>query len=386
MTTTRNILGVKVPKKLKPVFLIMILLLAIVLAAGLVHVNFQVRETFGLPGRSVNPISALKYSLTLFNGRDKMLAVAPGNGLWEEKVSVEPDQSIQQLCANLEQSNLVESASLTCTYLIYSGKDRNIQPGNYTIPMGINAIDTANLISDATRRDKQFIIYAGWRLEEIAAMIDGLGFSFDAADFLTFVTAPPDSYKEQLQIPPGMTLEGYFLPGNYSVKPDISLQDFVAEILTRFKTTVLTEEFEKDLQRSGLTLHQAITMASIIQRETLDEEEMPMIASVFYNRLEINMPLETDPTVQFALGYDAQKNTWWKSPLTFTDLEVNSPYNTYRNPGLPPGPISNPSLAALKAAVAPAETDFLFFRAKCDGSLTHNFSKTYEEHLNFGCD
>jgi len=302
----------------------------------------------------------LKYSLELFNGRDKMLAVAPGIGLREEKVSVEPDQSIQQLCANLEQRNLVESASLTCTYLIYSGKDRTIQPGNYTIPMGINAIDTANLISDATRRDKQFIIYAGWRLEEIAAMIDGLGLSFDATDFLTFVTAPPDSYKEQLQIPPGMTLEGYFLPGNYSVKPDISLQDFVAEILTRFKTTVLTEEFEKDLQRSGLTLHQAITMASIIQRETLAEEEMPLIASVFYNRLEINMPLETDPTVQFALGYDAQKNTWWKSPLTFTDLEVNSPYNTYRNPGLPPGPISNPSLAALRAAVAPAETDFLF--------------------------
>jgi len=383
LTTTRNIPGVKVPKKRKPVFLIMILLLAIVLAAGLVHVSFQVRETFGLPGRSVNPISALKYSLELFNGRDKMLAVAPGIGLREEKVSVEPDQSIQQLCANLEQRNLVESASLTCTYLIYSGKDRTIQPGNYTIPMGINAIDTANLISDVTRRDKQFIIYAGWRLEEIAAMIDGLGLSFDAADFLTFVTAPPDSYKEQLQIPPGMTLEGYFLPGNYSVKPDISLQDFVAEILTRFKTTVLTEEFERDLQRSGLTLHQAITMASIIQRETLDEEEMPMIASVFYNRLEINMPLETDPTVQFALGYDAQKNTWWKSPLTFTDLEVNSPYNTYRNPGLPPGPISNPSLAALRAAVAPAETDFLFFRAKCDGSLTHNFSKTYEEALEF---
>lgn len=374
------------PKKRKPVFLIMLLLLAIVFAAGLVYVNFQVRETFGLPGRSVNPISALKYSLTLFNGRDKMLSVAPGNGLWEEKVSVEPDQSIQQLCANLEQSNLVESASLTCTYLIYSGKDRNIQPGNYTIPTGINAIDIANLISDATRRDKQFIIYAGWRLEEIAAMIDGLGFSFDAADFLTFVTAPPDSYKEQLQIPPWMTLEGYFFPGNYSMKPDISLQNFVAEILTRFKTTVLTEEFEKDLQRSGLTLHQAITMASIIQRETLVEEEMPLIASVFYNRLEINMPLETDPTVQFAIGYDEQKNTWWKTPLTFTDLEINSPYNTYRHTGLPPGPISNPSLAALKAAVAPAETDFLFFRAKCDGSLTHNFSKTYEEHLNFGCD
>jgi len=375
-----------VPKKRKPVFLLFFLLLAIVMAAGLFYVNYKTREIYGFPGKSVSSISALKHVLVLYQGREKKLATSPGNGLLEEKVTVEPDHSIQQLCANLEQRNLVSSANLTCTYLIYSRKDRIIQPGNYTIPLGLNAKNIADLISDVTQRDKQFIIYAGWRLEEIAAMIDGLGLSFSAADFLTLATAPPESYREQLQIPPWMTLEGYFFPGIYSMKPDISLQDFVAEMLARFKTTVFTEEFEKELQNSGLTLHQAITMASIIQRETLAEEEMPTIASVFYNRLEIGMQLETDPTVQYTLGYDAQKNTWWKSPLTFTDLEVNSPYNTYRNPGLPPGPISNPSLAALKAAVAPAVTDYLFFRAKCDGSLTHNFSKTYEEHLNFGCD
>jgi len=376
----------RVMKKRNPIFLILSLLLAIVLTAGLVYVNYMTRAIYGLPGKSVSSVSALKHGLLLYQGREKMLATATGNGLPEVKVSVEPDQSVQELCANLEQRNLVASASLNCTYLIYSGQDRSIQPGNYTVPMGLNAIDVANLISDVTRRDKQFTIYAGWRIEEIAAVIDGLGLSFSAADFLTLATAPPEPYREQLEIPQGMTLEGYLFPGNYSVKPDISLQDFVAEILTRFKTSVLTEEFEINLQNSGLTLHQALTMASIIQRETLAEEEMATMASVFYNRLAIGMRLETDPTVQYALGYDAQKNTWWKSPLTFTDLEADSPYNTYRNPGLPPGPISNPSLAALKAAVAPAETDYLFFRAKCDGSLTHNFSKTYEEHLNFGCD
>jgi len=373
-------------KKRNPIFLILSLLLAIVLTAGLVYVNYMTRAIYGLPGKSVSAVSALKHGLLLYQGREKMLATATGNGLPEVKVSVEPDQSVQQLCLHLEQRNLVASASLTCTYLIYSGQDRSIQPGNYTVPMGLNAIDVANLISDVTRRDKQFTIYAGWRIEEIAAVIDGLGLSFSAADFLTLATAPPEPYREQLEIPQGMTLEGYLFPGNYSVKPDISLENFVAEILTRFTTSVLTEEFEKDLQNSGLTLHQALTMASIIQRETIAEEEMATIASVFYNRLAIGMRLETDPTVQYALGYDAQKNTWWKSPLTFTDLEANSPYNTYRNPGLPPGPISNPSLNAIKAAVAPAETDYLFFRAKCDGSLTHNFSKTYEEHLNFGCD
>ena len=373
-------------KKRKPIFLILLLLVAMVFAAGLVYVNYTTRAIYGLPGKTVSPLSALKHSIVLYQGREEMLAVVPGSGLREEKVLVEPDQSIQQLCLNLEQSNLVASASLTCTYLSYSGQDRNIQPGNYTVPTGLNAIKIADLVADVTRRDKQFVIYAGWRLEEIAAMVDGLGLSFSAADFLTLATAPSDPYREQLKIPPWMTLEGYFFPGQYSVKPDISLKDFVAEILTRFKTTVITGEFQRDLDSSGLTLHEAITMASIIQRETLAEEEMATIASVFYNRLAIGMRLETDPTVQYALGYDAQADTWWKSPLTYSDLEVNSPYNTYRNPGLPPGPISNPSLAALKAAVAPAETDYLFFRAKCDGRMTHNFSKTYEEHLDFGCD
>ncbi len=373
-------------KRRKPAFVMVVLVLAILLAAGLVYVNYTVRETFGLPGKVLSPISTLKQSLILFQGKGKLLAVAPGNGLLEEKVTVEPDQSIQTLCATLEQRKLVTSANLTCTYLVYSGKDRNIQPGNYTVPMGLNGVEVANLVSDVTRRDKQFVIYAGWRLEEIAAMIDGLGLTFNSTDFLTLVTAPPDTYREQLQIPQWMSLEGYFFPGDYSMKPDISLQDFVAEILTRFKTIVETSEFENELQNSGLTLHQAITMASIIQRETLAEEEMPTIASVFYNRLAIGMLLETDPTVQYALGYDAQRNTWWQTPLTYTNLEINSPYNTYRSPGLPPGPISNPSLAAIKAAVAPAETEFLFFRAKCDGSLTHNFAKTYEEHLNFGCE
>jgi len=375
-----------VTKKRKPIFPILFLLLAMFFAAALVYVNYRTRAIYGFPGKSVSPISALKHSIMLYQGREAMLNVAPGSGMREEKVTVEPDQSIQHFCQNLEQKNLVASASLTCTYLSYSGQDRNIQPGNYTVPMGLNAIKTADLVSDVTRRDKQFVIYAGWRLEEIAAMIDGLGLSFSAADFLTLATAPPETYREQLQIPPWMTLEGYFFPGQYSVKPDISLGDFVVEILTRFRTTVITEKFQQNLESSGLTLHEAITMASIIQRETLAEEEMATIASVFYNRLAIGMRLETDPTVQYALGYNAQADTWWKSPLTYTDLDVNSPYNTYRNPGLPPGPISNPSLAALNAVVAPAETDYLFFRAKCDGSLTHNFSKTYEEHLNFGCD
>ena len=373
-------------KKHKFIFLVIILISAILLAIGLFYVSYQTRQIFGFPAKSLNPISTLKQSVLLYQGREEMLAVAKGNGLFEEKVTIQPDENVQQMCDALEQTNMVVSGDLTCTYLAYSGKDRKIQPGNYTVPAGLNAISVADLVSDVTKRDKQFILYAGWRMEEVAEMVDNLGLSFNSSDFLKFVTAPTEVYREQMQIPQGKSLEGYLFPGSYSMKPDITLEEFIAELLVRFKTTILTEEFNRDLQASGLSLHQAVTMASIIQRETLAEEEMPTIASVFYNRLAIDMFLQTDPTVQYALGYDAQTGTWWKSMLTYADLEANSPYNTYRNPGLPPGPISNPGLAALKAAVAPGETEFLFFRAKCDGSMTHNFSNTYEEHLNLGCD
>lgn len=373
-------------KKKNPTGLIVIVVLALILTAGMTYLNYQTRAIYGLPSERINALAAQKYSLSLFLGKDALVGIPAGKGLPEEKITVEVYQPIQELCSTLELRGLVKSGSLTCTYLKYSGRDRSIQPGNYTIPSGLNAIEIANLISDVTRRDKQFVIYAGWRLEEIAAMIDGLGLSFSGSDFLALTTVRGDLYRERLQIPEGKSLEGYFLPGEYSMKPEITLQEFVATILARFMTEIMTEEFEANLQKSGLTLYEAVTMASIIQRETLAVEEMPLIASVFYNRLEIGMRLETDPTVQYALGYDAAKATWWQSPLTYADLEVNSPYNTYRNPGLPPGPISNPGKAALNAAVAPVESDYLFFRAKCDGSLTHNFSKTYDEHLNFGCD
>ncbi|HOF28259.1 MAG TPA: endolytic transglycosylase MltG [Anaerolineaceae bacterium] len=372
--------------KRKSIFPIFLLLVLLAIMAGMVFVTYQTRQVYGFPGASLNKLSILKNGLILFRGREAMQAFSSSDSLQEEKVTVEAGQPIQKLCSNLEAQQLVPSGSLTCAYLVYSGKDRNIQPGNYTIPSGLNAIEIADLVADVNRRDKQFVIYPGWRLEEVAEMVGGLGLPFGKEEFLAMAMNPSENLHAPLEIPQGKSLEGFLFPGAYSVKPDITLEGLIAEILTRFKTQVLTEEFRSNLGSCGLTLHEAVTMASIIQRETLAEEEMATIASVFYNRLAINMFLETDPTVQYAIGFNVSTETWWKSPLTYDDLEINSPYNTYRNPGLPPGPISNPDLAALKAAVAPADTDYLFFRAKCDGSATHNFSTTYEEHLNFGCE
>ena len=132
-------------------------------------------------------------------------------------------------------------------------------------------------------------------------------------------------------------------------------------------------------------MYQAVTLASIVQREAVVPDERAQIASVFYNRLHSDIKLDTDPTVQYALGYNEAQSTWWTNPLSASDLQFDSLYNTYIYAGLPPGPISNPSLSALQAVAFPADTPYYFFRARCDGSGLHDFAITFEEHLQNGC-
>jgi UPF0755 protein len=137
--------------------------------------------------------------------------------------------------------------------------------------------------------------------------------------------------------------------------------------------------------QQGLSLFDAVTLASIVEREAVLDEEKPLIASVFLNRLAAGIPLESDPTAQYAAGYDEARGGWWPTPVSLNDLEIDSPYNTYRYPGLPPGPISNPSTESLKAVAFPAQTPYYYFRASCDGSGKHVFAETYEQHLNNSC-
>jgi UPF0755 protein len=125
-------------------------------------------------------------------------------------------------------------------------------------------------------------------------------------------------------------------------------------------------------------LHAVLTLASIVEREARIPDERPMIAGVYANRLGQNMKLDADPTVQYGMGFDTARTTWWR-PLTVEDYKFASPYNTYQNVGLPPGPICNPGLASIRAAIAPTQTDFLFFVARQDGS--HIFARTFEEHV-----
>jgi UPF0755 protein len=179
-------------------------------------------------------------------------------------------------------------------------------------------------------------------------------------------------------------LEGFLFPDTYDLSRNINVDDFIKTILDRFEEQV-TPEIRQGFSRQGLNLEEGITLASIIQREAMVDEELPIIASVFYNRLGKGMKLDSDPTVQYALGYDKTNKTWWTNPLSLDDLKVDDQYNTYLNKGLPPGPIDSPGIAALKAVAFPASTPYYYFRAACDNSGRHVFSETFDEHLNKAC-
>ena len=375
-------------KSNKTPFIVLAILFFLALATVLfmmfaVHRN---GEVLGAPGPKISFLNNLRYAIRLYSNLDDLQEFVVFDIAAERKFELNYNDSATDVCRNLQEEGFVYSAISAFDLMVYKGYDRSLSPGTYTISSGLNAIETLDFISNGDNRDLHFTIFAGWRLEEIAQVIDQLGFEFDGYAFLAYAKNPHSEIRANLQLPAGRSLEGYMHPGEYSLKPTITGEEFVDEALGRTQAVIDEAIPLLNDQSRRLTTDQIIILASIIQRETLASEEMPTISSVFYNRLEINMPLQTDPTVQYAIGYNQNGENWWKSPLTYDDLAIDSDYNTYKVFGLTPGAISNPGREAIMAAFRPERSDYFYFRAKCDGSLTHNFAISYEEHLANGCE
>ena len=164
----------------------------------------------------------------------------------------------------------------------------------------------------------------------------------------------------------------------------IALEDFLANFISVFKRRV-QEPYEAAFNANGLSLNEAVIMASMIAREAMSESEYGLIASVFYNRIAAGMKFESDPTAQYAIGRDHAGGSWWKNPLTAADVSIDSPYNTSVVNGFPPGPICSPSAAVFEAVAHPEHSDYYYFRARCDNTPYPNFSRTYEEHVSYAC-
>ena len=299
----------------------------------------------------------------------------------EKSFTIDPGENINSIATRLEGDGIIRSREAFRTYLVYTGLDTSIQAGSYLLSPALSIVDIAHELQDATPNQITFVILPGWRMEEIAESLVTSGLEITPDEFLS---AANNSRNFMDYLPSSSSTEGFLYPDAYILSRDTTADMLVKEFLRNFDLH-LTIELREGFAKQGLDIYQAITLASIVQKEAVVPEEGALVASVFYNRLNLGMKLDTDPTVQYSLGYNSEQATWWTNPLSAGDLQIDSPYNTYLYPGLPPGPISNPSLPALQAVAFPDETLFYYFRARCDGSGLHDFAVTFEEHLQNGC-
>ncbi len=340
------------------------------------------REVFtGNP--NLNPIERLSLENYL-SSRTDALGQPVGQGSEPVLFTIESGQSANQVANNLAAAGLLFDTELFINYVRYQGLDAQLVAGSFRLSPEMTIPELAVALTQTQILEVEVNFLPGWRNEEMAGYLATVqAAEIDAQEFLALAQRNRlialDEFSFLNELPPGATLQGFLLPGTYRISTDADAADLIRAMLARFD-----EEVDPTIRQlfavQSLTIFEAVTLASIVEREAVDESEQPLIASVFLNRLELDMLLQADPTIQYAIGVEG---SWWKSPLSADDLSVDSPYNTYLYADLPPGPIANPSLSAIQAVASPQESDFLFFVANCAaGSRSrHLFSETYDEHL-----
>lgn len=290
-----------------------------------------------------------------------------------ERLTVNPGTTTAQLADQLEEDHLIRSAWVF-RYLVHSQQiNFLVYAGDYLLSptMTPNEIITQLNNRAALLPDNRITIPEGFTTEQIIDLLvrKGLG---SKEDFIKVVTEDKFPYAFLKGAPQGIhRLEGYLSPNTYYIDKKTSPHAVIDIFLQQF-TKEITPDVQKQLAALKLTVPQWVTLGSMIEKEAEKDTDRPLIASVFFNRLKINKPLQSCATIQFILGTPKPK-------LYDKDLQIPSPYNTYLHIGLPPGPIANPGHASLQAALHPAKTDYLYFVAKKDGY--HAFAKTYAEHL-----
>ncbi len=364
-----------------------IVLLALILFSTLYLFLFyfpdQTRARFGEADANLSFFQSRRLAVWLyFHGEDLNKAMEADSGEKQE-FSILTGETASQVSTNLAQAGFIADESSFLRYLVYKGYDRILQSGTYYFSRTQAPTELALAMIDPTPEDVNFVILPGMRLEEIVQLIPTSGLNFTSEELLSLIET-----RSGIDIPEifagAPNLEGLILAGDYTILRETSAAEFLQYLIEQ-SAAQFTPEVVNAFIRQGLSPYQAMTLASVVEREAVKDEEKPSIASVFLNRLQVNMLLQSDPTVQYALGWDEQTGSWWKTPLTSADLAVFSPYNTYRVNGLPPTPICAVSVDSLIAVAFPTDTEYFYFRSACDGSGAHVFAESYEDHQSNAC-
>lgn len=316
--------------------------------------------------------------------RNNDLKRTMGNDPTPQLFIVSQGESVSQIGKNLQRQGLVRDGDLFRLYVRYNDLDSTINAGSFTLRPNMSIPEIAQTLQRALALETQVTIPEGKRLEEVAELLqEQLGINAD--EFIRLARRADYNYSFLRDLPEGASLEGYLFPDTYRLPQNPTAQDVLLKMLDNFgeKVAPLLDQAKV----SGRSTRQTLTLASIVEREAVLQNERPTIASVYINRMRIGMALQADPTTQYALGYQPDQKTWWKRPLLLDDLKYADPagYNTYVTPDLPPGPIASPGLSSIQAVISPAETPYLFFVATCNQDGSHQFSTTFEEHQSKLC-
>ena len=336
-------------------------------------------------GRPVNFVQKEFTRLTLA-GRQDDLAHPIGRDDSPVRFTVNPGDTPPVVARNLLDASLISDSDLYVDYAFVNDLDVQMEAGVYFPNQTLTIPDIAVMLTDSSKSFIPFRVLEGWRIEEIANAIDNNGlFGFTGADFLAAVgpgAQVDPAFANQVGLPTGASLEGFMFPDTYQLPPAITAVGLRDSLTGTFLEKV-GPQLTADAANQGLSLYEVVTLASITERESVHNDENARIGGVYRNRFDIGMKLDADPTVQYGIGF--QGGTWWPQITQDDYTNAISPYNTYLNTGLPPGPIANPSLSAIQGTVNAELSDFLYFRAACDGSGYHNFARTFEEHVANGC-
>ena len=255
------------------------------------------------------------------------------------------------------------------------GMDGKYKAGEYTLSPAMTMTEIMDVLVKGTVNTVRFTIPEGLRVDEVAEKLASEGL-INKELFMNEIEHGEFGYRFLKDAPAGkLHLEGYLYPNTYDVFTTATEHDIIDRLLRQLDI-VFTEEMYARVDELGMDINEVMTIASLIERETMVDSEKPKVASVIYNRLNIGMKLQIDATVQYALGESKQF-------LTYADLEVNSPYNTYKIEGLPPGPICSPGEASIKAALYPEDTNYIYYVLSAAKDGTHKFAKTGSEFLKY---
>ena len=307
-----------------------------------------------------------------------LVALAVGAGVWAiqpatvvaegpRTLEIPPSLGLLGIARSLADQGVIRSRVAFIGLSLVRGTARSLKAGEYEVPQGASLLAVLQLLETGRVKPRLLVLTEGFTIRDLARQLEAEGIA-PAAEVVRVANNPMMAWSLGIE---ASSLEGYLFPDTYQITKGTRVEEILTRMVQRFREKIGTPEGVGRAQARGFSLHQLLTLASIVEKEAALAWERPIIARVFLNRLKRDMPLQADPTVAYAVAREG------RAP-TREDLQIDHPFNTYRNRGLPPGPIGNPGRSAVDAVLDPADVPYLYFVAIDDRA--HYFSTTLEEH------